>query len=193
MGLHSMFPSTVPVLDIEFDSDEEFEAAVIDSIARCGFIGIHPNAWGVHDGIAAYSDGDPVTPPDQLARWRAEDAEKKRNQAIHAAKDAEEKRKKDKKTLRTLRVASKDRVRQCFEKFLADQGAGFGPSAHTRSALREALEPLVSSYPHCRLDNVRVNAVITEFIQWGWSDAESRKMPMGEWLWKRSRFMAGFR
>lgn len=192
MGVHSIFPISVPVLDSEFDLDEEFEAAVLDSISRCGTIDVHPNAWGVHDGIGAYTDGDPVTPPDILARWRAEDAEKKRNKAIQAAKDAEEKQKKDKCTLRTLAVSSRDRARKCFERFLAEQTAWSGPSAEARSSMRKALEPLVSTFPHC-VDYVLVSAVIVEFMDSGWKDAEQRKMPMGEWLWKRSRFMAGFR
>jgi hypothetical protein len=174
-------PRILPVLD--FDYDDVAEAAALDSIARCGMIDLHPDCWGAHDGANVYTDDPSVLSEGEKKKYKQEAKERR---ALTEKRDldawVERELREKKRRQRALHLARG--FRRKFEDFLAS------PSPWTRERLSSALEPIVLRFPHC--DAVLRRAAIVEFMADGWKDAERRNMPALKWLWKRSRFMAGF-
>lgn len=161
-----MQPLALPVLDVDFDDDREFEACVLSSIERCGTIDVHPNAWGAHDGIAVYSDGFPEDSrtPEERRRHKEYAARKRQDRAQQMRAVLEAANIRRRRLERQLRYDYRENLRQVWLRFLIAQ------NQWTRSALRDALEPVVMRAALC--DRIAAVCAINEFMDFGWKEVE---------------------
>lgn len=146
-------------VDPDFDDIVQFESVIVDSIQRSGTLDIHPNGWGVHDGLGVNTDNmhflseyhEPT--PAQIQSWN-ERQERRELERIEAARRAQE-----------------------------------AQSAQIKE--RNALMKKIEQFPHATHSIAYWTA--EEFVQFGHEDAVRRGITGDEWIWKRSRFMAGFK
>lgn len=182
MGIHSVLRDKTPVLDIDFDDDMEFEAAVIGHIYRHGSIPLHPNGWGSHDGEFVYSDGFPENSrtPEEKKKYREKAALEKAKRAELAAQEAR-KHKEERASLQRLINSQITRratgsIRKNFASFLLDQ------NPFTREALRNSLEPIVKRYSRDRIEAI---CAINEFMDFGWKEADRMGVTYRKWIANR--------
>jgi hypothetical protein len=163
------------ILDEDFDDIEGFTGAVLSSIERCGTIDIHPNGWGSHDYLGVNTANMHYMPGDYLSGGYGLHKTKIRERKPHEIKLALEQ-------LAARKAAAADEESR-------------RPSLIARDAREKHLYdwayPKLLSFPHSTAGIAQETAV--EFAQFGQGDARRRSITDDEWIWKRSRFMAGFK
>jgi hypothetical protein len=171
-------PLSEPVLDPEFDHDDVFESEIIGSIRRCGTIDVHPNGWGIHDNIGVYSDNFPYI--------LAETARDRKRRMALRPKESDE--------VELRRAAAQEReVARAKAKAEAANIVRLKQLEEAqRGAVRQAeIQCLVEMFPHASGSIGFYTAI--EFIQFGEDDAKRRGISADEWIWRRSRYLAGHR
>lgn len=163
------------VLDDGFDDNDNFELSVLDSIRSHGMIEVHPNGWGIHDGYGAKSDYLPAKkhPSPKAVRNYLEHGR-------HESALAESRRQ--------LMVARRVAERAEAARLEAERLQQI--KAHEHEAF-EAVKSQILAFPHST-DGIAFHTA-SEFTRFGMSDATRRGITGDEWIWKRSRFLAGFR
>lgn len=138
-------------VDPDFDDVDGFESAVVSSIRQRGVIDVHPNGWGVHDGLGVKSDEIPTALKEPRPYVYREYSERVKSE------------------LEELRASEEARKLEEFE----------------------ALKLKIRAFPHST-DGIAWETA-TEFTQFGVDDALRRGITGDDWIWKRSRFLAGFK
>lgn len=175
-----------PVLDDDFDADDGFESVVIDSINRCGTIDVHPNGWGVHDGMYSYSDGYPEdkrTPEEKAARekWRRELRAKHK---IERERERQLREAQKRRLERQIKITTRGNLRACIARFILDQdNSEFSRDPYVRSSLREALIPILMRLTGC--DRIAAACAANEFMDFGYKSVDRSAANGGSDTWAK--------
>ena len=162
------------LLDDEFDVDDEFEAMVLESIQRCGTIDVHPNGWGIHDGLGVNTDNMHYSADYSLREINVKEA--------HGPKDMRDENKKIASRKRQYEIERKEYLLKQEKIELA------------RKAELDELIKRIAEFPHVPHDSGSIAYyTATEFMQFGAADAIRRGISNEDWIWKRSRFLAGYK
>ena len=181
-----------PVLDENFDCLEDSEYSVVSYVRRNGVISVGTEGQGIHDGMLANSDSMPqilIHP-----KWTEEEAEKEAK-SISAAN-----RKMAAMARASLRSAGRLKAQIEQKKSREEQlliatawfiDIGSMSKAEYEQLLYEEAKNKILMFPHA--DNKWIWQVALEFAQFGREDAKRRGISEDEWIWRRSRFMAGYK
>lgn len=172
-----------PVLDDGFDCLQDSEDSVVSYVRRNGAVSVGIDGLGVHDGMWVKSDSMPqiMTIPE----WTKEEAEKEaksisaanRKMAVmarnrHRSANLERERVEQLLIATAWFIDIPSMTKAEYEKFLYDEA-----------------KIKISTFPHA--DDKWAWQVALEFAQFGREDAKKRGISEDEWIWRRSRFMAG--
>lgn len=157
-------------VDPAFDDIEGFEADILDGIQRSGTIDIHPNGWGRHDAVGVNTDN-----MHYLADYSSLQDVCVKQPRIVSRETEQPKETKGQKDIREAlaRTASRKADEQSY------------------IAERDALMAKIEAFPHTYGSIAFYTAL--GLMQFGKADAVRRGITEDEWIWKRSRFLAGFK
>lgn len=159
--------SLAPLLDEGFDDVGDYESLIASQILKNGYFEPHPDCW-------VSNMGENKCDKSRLDYLTAKHEELLDNTSRQ--REILQKRKRE--------DAATEAARQRY----LDVKAALDAEAQ-RSKIRT--KDIVASFPHA--DEVISADTMLEWHSFGEVDAANRGICKYEWLWKRSRFMAGFR